>query len=259
MITLHTGVLPTEELAHDSLTLRDTAHYPLIRRHIQEALLQKTDLEVFVLTRVCDGWFWDLFDYHSDVIYVNDAPTERLKRKLSISVLPTDLATEPELIIELGLLDLPNPDAIVDDVWKWIIQHKLGEVWAAEVPSREHLSQLVSWYVENTIDPILQPRTVRIAQAWIDTASGKLRTAYVRFFEEPHKNAYSLIIWRALASYDRELREQWLAAEGWYSQKLEDLADIIETPTQLPRPIRNRLNSKVQTYWNTRLRGHFND
>lgn len=259
MITIHTGVLPTEELPYDSLTVRTPADYPPVRQDIQEALTQKEDLKVFVLTRVCDGWFWDLFDYHSDVIHINDAPAERLKRKLSINALPIDLAAEPELIIELGILDLPDPTESVSDVWTWIIRHKLGEVWAIEEPSQEHFSQVVSWYAENTIDPILRSRVAHIARTWTDAASGKLRSAYARFFEDPHKNAYSLITWRALVPYDRELREQWLAAEGWYSQKLEDLAEMIETPTQLPQSIRSKLNSKVQTYWNTQLKERFND
>ncbi len=259
MIKIHTGVLPTEQLDDESLVVREPAHYPIIRRHIHEALAQEEELEVFVVTRVCDGWFWDLFDYYSDVIHINDAPTERLKRKLSINALPTDLATEPELIIELGLFDLPDPTDYVSDVWKWIIWHKLGEVWTTEKPSQEHFSQLVSWYIENTIDPTLSPRAEYIAQAWIDAASGKLRSAYAHFFEDPRKNAYVLITWRALVSYDRGLREQWLAAEGWYSRKLEDLAELIEMPTQLPQPIRSKLNSRVQTYWNTQLKGRFDD
>jgi len=259
MIKIHTGVLPTEQLDDESLVVRDPAHYPIVRRHIHEALAQEEDLEVFVATRVCDGWFWDLFDYHSNVVHVDDAPTERLKRKLSTNALPIDLTTEPKLIIELGLLDLPDPSGTVSDVWKWIIRSKLGTVWAVEHPSKERFSQLVSWYVDNTIDPILQSRVVHISQAWIDAASGRLRSAYARFFEYPRKNAFSLIARKALAPYDREIKEQWLAAEGWSSPKIDDLTEFIEVPVRLPATIRKKLNSRLQTHWNVRLKERFND
>ncbi len=260
MIKIHTGVLSNEEIPVGGETLRDPAHYPLIRQFIAEALSQKRDLEIFVLARVCDGWFWDLNDYYSEVNIVRDAPTERLKRKLAVHALPIDLEMKPELIIDLELLDLPDPTESVIDVWQWLIQHKLGDVWTTQEPSLEHLSQLVSWYVdvENNIDPILQPTTERIAQNWIDTSSGKLRSAYARFMENPRINAYALISWRVLAPYDRELREQWLSTKGWYSQKLEDLAEMLEPPQTLPRLIRNKLNPTLRTYWHTQLKERFN-
>lgn len=261
MIKIHTGILPAEEIPPGGEVLRDPVHYPLIRRFVYEALSQKRDLEVFVLTRVCDGWFWDLNDYYSDVTVVKDAPTERLKRKLSIHALPIDLETSPELIIDLGLLDLPDPTESVENVWKWVVKHRLGEVWTEKVPSHEHLSQLVDWYldVDNVLDPILQPIVEHIAQDWIDLSSGKLRSAYARFMENPHTNAYSLITWHALTPYSSELREEWLAAQGWYSQKLEDLANILEPPQKLPKFVRNKLNPVIRTYWNTRLKDRFND
>lgn len=260
MITIHTNVLPSEDISSDNLVMRGPEYYPLTRRHIQEAMSNNDNLEVFVLTRVCDSWFWDLFDYRDDVIQINDAPSERLKQKLAVNTLPAELVADPNLIIELGLLDLPDPFPFsVGNVWTWIVQHKLGEVWTIKEPSQEHFSQLVNWYIENTVDPLLQSRTNQITKTWTDKAADKLRSAYVRFFEDPHKNAYSLITWRALAPYDRGLREQWLASEGWYSQKMEDMADMVATPTYLPKRIRNKLNPKITTRWNTLLKERFND
>lgn len=258
MIRIHTGVLPKEQLDDESLVIRDPAHYPIVRRHIHEALAREENLEVFVMTRVCDGWFWDLFDYHHDVIQIDDDPAERLKRKLSISTLPIDLAAKSDLIIELGLLDLPDPTDAASDVWKWIVHYKLGSVWAAEYPSKEHFSRLVGWYLENATDPILKPVVVRIAQTWMNMASGRLRSAYARLFDEPHKNAFSLIAWKALAPYDSELKEQWLVAEGWFSPKINDLEDIMEMPTQIPEAVRKKLNARIRTHWNTRLKEHLN-
>jgi len=259
MITIHTNVLPSEDISNDNLVVRNPEHYPRARQRIQLAITNNDNLEIFVLTRVCDGWFWDLFDYRDDVIQINDAPVERLKRKLAINALPTELVADPNLIIELGLLDLPDPFESVGNVWLWIVQHKLGEVWTIKEPSQEHFSQLVGWYIKNTVNPLLQSRTNQITQSWIDTATGKLRSAYVRFFEDPHKNAYSLITWRALEYYDRGIREQWLVSEGWYSRKMEDMAEILETPTRLPKRIRSKLNPKINTHWNTLLKECFND
>ena len=259
MITIHTNVLPSEEISNEHLFVRSPEHYPLTRQYIQAAISNNENLEIFILTRVCDGWFWDLFDYRDDVIQINDSPVERLKRKLASNVLPGDLIADPILIIKLGLLDLPDPVNRVGNVWEWIVQHKLGKVWTTKEPSQEHFSQLVNWYIENTVDPLLQSKTNLITKSWIETATGRLRSAYSRFLDNPHKIAYSLITWRALASYDRNLREQWLVSEGWYSQKMEDLAEMIEIPTHLPKSIRSKLNPKITTHWNTLLKERFND
>lgn len=259
MITIHTGILLTQDLpALSSEIVKDTRDYTLTRQYIYEALSQEKDLEVFVLTRICDDWFWDLVEYFDDVRLVNDAPTELLKLKLSVNALPTDLAETPEVIVNLDLLNLSDPPKSVD-VWEWIIENKLGTVWTTETPSEEHLSELIIWYLEKTIQPILQPKTEQIAQQWVNTAHGKLRSAYALFLENPGANAYSLITWRILAPYDRQLKEEWLAAEGWYSHKLESLADMIEPPQQLSKSIRNKLNQKIRIYWNTKLKVYFND
>lgn len=259
MITIHTNLLPSEDISNANLVVQSPEHYPMIRRQIQEAITKNDDLEVFVLTHVCDSWFWDLVDYRDDVILINDAPVERLKRKLAVNALPADLVENPNLIIDLGLLDLPNPIENVGNIWTWIIQHKLGEVWTIKEPTREHFSKLVNWYIENTVDQLLQSRVDRITQIWIDNAIGKLRSAYIRFFEDPHRNAYSLITWSALSSYNHELREQWLASQRWFSRKMEDLAEMVEAPALLPKPIRNKLNPIINTHWNTLLKERFND
>lgn len=261
MIFIHIGVLPTENLPAGAVgVVRNPQDYASVREYIYEGLSRNESLEIFVLTRVCDSWFWDLVEYYEDVRLVNDAPTERLKRKLLVNALPTDLTETPELIVKLGLLDLPGPQRSIDDVWGWIIENKLGTLWTKKTPSQEHLSDLINWHLENTVETILQPKVEQIIQRWVNVASGKLRSAYARFWENPRQTAYSLITWRILTPYSRQLREEWLAAEGWYSQKLEDLTDLILSPQQLPpRYIRQKLNPKLQTYWNTQLKDRFNE
>jgi len=70
MIRVHIGVLPTEEREQGSTLVENTADYPRAREQIYEALAAETSLDVFVLTRVCDDWFWDLVEYHGDVTQV---------------------------------------------------------------------------------------------------------------------------------------------------------------------------------------------
>lgn len=259
MISIHIGVLTTEDLSGTVEIVKNTQDYVLTRQRIHEALSREEDLEIFVLARVYDDWFWDLLEYYDDIRLIDDAPTERLKLKLSINALPADLVEKPELIIKLGLLNLPNPQKSIDDVWGWIIENKLGAVWINEIPSPEHLSELMSWFLENAIDPILESKVTEITRQWINTASGRLRSAYARFMENPQLIAYSLITWKALTPYNPQLREEWLAAEGWYSHKLEDLAEVIKPSQQLPKSIRSKLNPKLRTYWNTQLKDRFNE
>lgn len=261
MIRIHTGFLLTEKIPAGGTALESLTDYLSIRQLIAESLSNNRDLEVYVLVRTCDGWFWELNDYYSDVSVIWDAPSERLKRKLSVHTLPTALEMNPELVIDLRLLDLPDPTESTTDVWRWVFQHKLGNVWISELPSYSHLSELVYWYVdqENHVDPVLQPIVERKIQKWINLSSGKLRSAYARFLENPRENAYSLIAWQALSSYDRRLREQWLATKGWYSQKLEDLAEMLDPPDELPKLIRNKLNVTLRTYWNAQFKDRFDD
>lgn len=259
MITIHIAGSSSVEIPKGSLILGDQEQYPMIREQIYSALKRKQNLEVFVLTRICYEWFWDLSDYHCDVLLINDSPTESLKRKLSVTSLPTDLTTNPDLIHELEILDLPNPLEGGINVWMWIIQHKLGEVWTIENPIQTHFSQLVNWYIENTVDPSLQFKVDELAKLWIQKAPGKLKSAYALFFENPAKNAYLIITARALLQYDHNLREQWLTDQGLYDPKLDDFIEMIELPVKLPQIIRNKINSALQTHWNTRLKDLAND
>lgn len=259
MITVHIGLLLREAVPPDGEAVRNTADYVTARQLIIDALYQGRDVDIYVLTRVCDGWFWDLNDYNDEVRVIDDSPVERLMTKLSGSYLPPRLMENPDLIIDWGLLDLPPPSDDALDVWKWIIGHKMGQVWTVEEPSASHLTELVLWYAEHGIEPPLERIAQERGRRWVESASGRLRSSYARFLEKPKENALSLLGWRALLSYDSNLVELWLADEGWYSAKLGDLVDILELPRGLPKSIRKKLNSKVQTYWTSQLSERFDD
>ena len=259
MITIHIGLLPREDAPPGAEAVRNTADYVTTRQLIADALDQDRDVDIYVLTRVCDEWFWDLNQYNDKVQVIDDSPVERLLRKLSISSLPQQLMENPELIIDWGLLDLPTPSDRMLDMWKWIIGHKMGQVWTVEEPSARHLTELVLWYAQHGIEPALKRIAEERGRQWVESASGRLRSAYARFLEKPEENALSLLAWRALLSYGPNLIEPWLADEGWYSAQLGDLVDILELPHGLPKSIRKKLNPKVQTYWNSQVSERFND
>lgn len=259
MITIHLARSASEEIPKDNLVLGEINQYPAIREQIFLALKQEQDIDILVLNRVCDEWFWDLSDYFQDVLLINDSPVERLKRKLLIDSLPIELTTKPDLILELQLLDLPKPREDETDIWTWIIRHKLGEVWTVEEPSNDHFSLLVNWYIDNRVGLSLQEKVDDIVKSWIRKASGNLISTYSRFFEDPSKNAYLLTAARALLTYDDDLRKQWLIAAGWYSSKLEDIIDLVKPLNNIPVLIRKKFNPTILTYWNTRFKELFND
>jgi hypothetical protein len=130
MIVIHIEVLPEQPDPDDALVLYEPENYPAVRHQIRAAIDTSEDLDIYVKHPVCCSWFWDLADY-GFVHIVNDGPVKQLERKLGVPMIPTELVENPGRILELGLLDLPDPCKKVEDVWNWIIEQKLGKTWAA--------------------------------------------------------------------------------------------------------------------------------
>jgi len=261
MIIIHTGMLPEEEIPNEGDSVRNVQDYVTARQSIVKALLQNEDADIYIMARVCDGWFWDLNDYFEEVRIVDDSPTKRLLDKLGRSSLPEQLQENPHLILEWNLLVLPEPEKPVGDVWDWVIRHKLGYVWSVERPSSQHLTELVLWYVEHSkdIEPTLRHVMVQRGRTWVEAATGKLRGAYARFLESPDDTAAGLLAWSALMHYDPALREHWLAERGWYCAKHEDLVEVLARPETLPKAIRQKLNPTLMNYWNSQFDEMFDD
>lgn len=259
MVEIYTGLLPAEEIPYNGHVVDNREDYISIRQLIYGALSQDAEVQVFVRTRVCDGWFWDLEEYFAEIRVINYSPFERLKQKLNIQSFPSDFPLSSEDVVQLGILNLPDSLNPVTDVKKWIVKHLLGEIWATSMPSWDHFSKLVHWFVEveDEPSPSLSAFTDQIIKGWCSEGPGSLRSAYSRLLENPKKNAVSLLTWSALSPYD-EFREDWLADETWFSPVLVDLADKIDTIV-LPINIRRKLDPKIQSYWNSKLQGLIDD
>lgn len=249
MIRIHLGVADAPDAA-DTLTLSQPEDYIGARLRIRDALRSGLPLEVFVLTRVCDGWFWDL-EGDAEVQLLQEDPVTLLRRKLRVLALPPEVA-DPDLVISLALLDLPDPPEPVSDVVAWIVGHKLGEVWSVSHSSYEHATQLVAWWATRAVPTLLQPFAQRRLQIWIEQASGPLREVYRAMQQDPERSALALCCWQALKVYGDEIRRQWLQEEGWYLPHLVWLAERLGA---LPVPLKatKLLSLKAEAYWRRRL------
>jgi hypothetical protein len=249
MIVVHTGILPEQPTPDDALVLYEPEDYPSVRCRIRAAIDTQEDLDVYVKHPVCYSWFWDLQGY-SFICVVNDGPVEQLKRKLAISAIPIDLSENPERILQLGLLELPDPLEKVDSVWTWILEQKIGKVWVVNEPSFQHLGSLAQWYAENTIPCELLQKARDIQSAWLRRAKGKVKAAYQEFLRDPGKHAPFLCCWQNLDTYEERVRESWLSEEGWYEPSLIWIAEKLP-PLCFPSAARNRLSHKAYAHWNT--------
>ncbi len=249
MIMVHVGVLPEQPVPDDTLVLYEPENYPAIRHRIRAAIDGKENLDVFVKHPVCWSWFWDLEDY-GFIRIVNDDPAEQLKRKLRAPMIPEELAENPWRILELGLLDLPDPSEKVDDVWAWIIEQKLGMTWTISEPSFQHLRDLADWYVDGVVPQELREKASEVERSWLSKATGKLKGAYQSFLQRPRQNALFLCCWQNLIMYDESVRERWLDEEGWYEPHLIWVAEKLP-PLSFPNIARTRLSPKAHVYWNT--------
>lgn len=256
MILIHTGVLPEQVMLKEGVELQSPNDYPQIRLDIRKALDLGQDCHIYIRHRACDGWFWDLSDY-CGVMIVNDDPREQLKRKLQAVALPPDLNSYPEWIIALGLLDLPDPEAKLTDVWAWILNRKLGLPWSTPKPSFVHLGSVGEWYLNNSPllaelpNPLKQKQRAVINQ-WLSRAEGELKLAYELFFKNPAKNSIFINCWQNLESYYADDIEHWLKEEGCYTPTLAwGVAKLPRLP--LHSQVENQLSPKARACWNGRL------
>ena len=250
MITVHLGHLDPPD--HPSaVVLRQVDDYANVRQAVRQELGRPdADLEVYVMTPLCNEWFWDLEGFPGVAIRHED-PATLLRDRLRLAMLPPEL-DDPGLIHRLGLLRLPTPPVRVGDAIAWALGGLLNPVWTEERPSYQHLTLLISWWAENSIAPELQPLVTHRLNAWRDQADGLLRDAYSRLQENPQKVVLFLCCWRTLAPYEETVRRRWLEEERWYLSGLQEIADRLG-PLPLPVEAEKTLSSKVEAYWNRRL------
>lgn len=249
MIEIHLGVLGADESA-GRVIVREPQDYISVRLAVREALRTGNDLQVYVQTRVCDDWFWDL-ENSPGVKLSREDPPLRLCQKLGVASLPPEVA-DPALIMALKLLDLPDPIDTVQDVAGWVAAHKLGAVWTMQNSSYAHLTDLLMWWTDYRVPEVLQPLADRRMNSWIDNATGQLREAYQAIKQDPITSALFLCCWQVLQGYDDVTREDWLREAGWYCPGIGWLAEKVGELT-LPRQANRELSLKAEAYWRRRL------
>ncbi len=250
MITIHLGhVVPPDHPG--AIALERVDDYASVRQALRRELgHSEADLEVFVTTRLCDEWFWDMEGFPG-VTVLHEDPVTLLRDRLRLALLPPEL-DNPGLIQQFGLLQLSPPMDRVTDAIAWALGAILNPVWAEEHPSYQHLTRLISWWAENSVAPELQPLTNHHLNDWRGQADGLLRDAYTRLQENPHKATLFLCGWQALAPYEEAMRRRWLEEEGWYLAGLQEIANKLG-PLSLPAKAEKALSRKVEAYWGRRL------
>lgn len=250
MIRIHLGHVDAGSRP-SSQVVREPDDYIPARKAIRDALRVSADLELFVLSRVCDQWFWDLEGY-SDVQLLQEDPRDLLRAKLQTGALPAELS-DPLAISELEILDLPSPVAAVDDVIAWVLGHKLGDVWLVNEPSYEHLTQLVAALATCPVPRLLEPLVERRILAWAGRAGGQIGEAYRLIAATGSRGISFLCAYRALKVYDEATRILWLEEERWYLPGLQWIADKLgELP--IPLAVDSSLSPKAEAHWRRRLR-----
>lgn len=261
MIRIHTEVFTVKAIPESALYLSKPEEYPDIRLKIREAIHANGDLDIYIAHRACDNWFCDLEDY-SCVSLINEHPGEQLKRKLGIIGLPHELKERPELILELGLLDLPVPSGSVGDVWSWVLESKLGIVWAEHTASFEHLGRIMQWYLDtstlqpeasNLGNPFLRDIVSTIIQSWTEDANGIVKSAYQSVFKNPTKSALFLACWQNFHSDYPQLLSEWLEHKGLNSLHIEWISEKLPT-LKIPNSLVMDLDKRIEAYWNGKIK-----
>lgn len=249
MISIHLGAVEAPAIPGAEI-MREPGDYISARLALRDALRDGVDLHVFVLTPVCEHWFWDLEGY-PEVQLLQEDPVTQLRRKLQLPHLPVEVA-DADVIMGLKLLDLPDPAAPVTDVLAWAAQHTLGEVWSISQPSMAHLTNLLIWLASHPIPDGFAPIVKRRIEVWIDQSSGQLSEAYTCIQHDTSTSVLFLCCWQALKVYDKETRIRWLKEEDWYLQGLEGLAERLNG-LPLPLVAQEGISKKAGPYWRRRL------
>lgn len=251
MIVIRQGVIDATD-ARGGIFVSTADDYVEARRAIRDALTKKQDLDVYIMKRTYDGWFWDLEEV-AEVRFVNEDPTERLRNKLRGKALPDYLTSD--MILGLNLLEAPDPTSSIRDVSQWAGGVVLGDVWGENEPSVGHLSALISWWVNRGVtplEPVAQPLADHRLAQWASAAEDVLRIAYEKLRKSPVQIIYFLCCHEALSTYDASTRDDWLKEKGWQLDGLERVAKEV-SGLPIPAEVDRGLSVFVEAYWRRKL------
>lgn len=237
--------------------LKNIKDYIDCRKTIYNTLYSDENLVLCVQNIVCCKWFWDLKKFPKIEIEEVD-PCIKLKKKLKVFELPSDLENNPKIIIELGLLKEKTPKSKISNVWSWIIEKKLGNCWKEKNPSLKHLNSLINWFLQNKKFPItttdlLKKHVEKKKKFWVNKAKGKLLKAYSWLLKNPYKNSKLILGFQLLRNYPLNIRNEWISKLSsdfkTFNEKLFiDLPDV----TKHIKVIQS-VNDNVKIYWETKL------
>jgi hypothetical protein len=250
MITIHLG-RQDSPMQSGVIVIRQPDDYITARHALRQALHEGDALDIYVLTRVCDEWFWDLEGFPG-VVQRREDPVSLLCQLLDVTSLPSGL-DDSELIQRLGLLRQPASSAAIHDVIGWALGSLLDPVWIEEEPSFAHFTRLIAWWAEHRIPQDLAVLVTQRLEAWKMKSRDSLRDAYEGLNGAPERIILFLCCWRVLQTYSDELRQRWLEEEGWYLPRWQSLVNKLG-PLPMPEIAENTLSRKVETYWRGQLR-----
>ena len=246
MIRVHLGRVDSLDVP-GAVIVRQPDDYLVARLAIRQVLGQlDASLDICVLTRICDDWFWDLQGIPGVWLQRED-PVTVLRERLNLPALPPAL-DDPGLIQRLGLLHLAPPGRGTDAT-AWALSALLDTAWGEDIPSYDHLTRLVAWFAEHEAPVELRLLIATRLHSWEELAQGALRDAYAGLQQDSARIVLFLCCWIALGTYNVDLRRRWLEEEGWYRHEWQKLA---EKMGRLPLPARAEriLSAKLEAYWN---------
>jgi len=254
MIKIWTGVYPVQTgNSGDGLILQNPNEYPDLRLKIREALKAGEQLSVMVTHRACDNWFWDL-EGITQVQLIDGSPVQLLKDKLNIPSIPQELVNDPTQIIKLGLLDIELPPSVSEDVWSWILRTKLGNVWANGSVDEKHLSDLMNWYIANSVPSEYKDIVAARLKNWaLHAPMGYLRRTYSELQTDTESKVWSLAVYNLLEMYGAE-RFDILKSFSWFTEALlNDSTNYRVQFNTYPQKIAAELSSKLNIHLRQRF------
>lgn len=254
MIEIYIGADSPQDVSHNNLViLGDIKEYISVRAQIREAILASKSLRVWVRIPVCFNWFWDLENLRG-ITLSRVSLIDQLKSQLNVQSLPSFLYSEPEKIIQWGLLQISEEKLSDESIKDWILRSKLDVVWIQRVPTKEHLVNLIGWYAKYTVPENLAKLTKHQLEGWASEApSRKIKKFYQELLENAEFKSRSLIYHNMLLNYPRKQRFSWLETNIWFDDALI-VPELIEVDFEtIPQEMNMNFSIDIGRYWDEYL------
>ena len=258
MITIYHGFIGDVGDEQGKLVVNTPNDYISARLAIRDACVEKTPLKIYITDPIVERWFWDLREQQG-IELINLDPCVRLREKLNVPMLPD--AITRELIVELDLLTLPNPEHSIRNVIVWVAKHKLGKIWEEEDPSYSHCSSVITWLVELEDKPTsdnLQSIIDQRLYDWEEKSTGQLNLLYESLRISLATTLQFVCAWKTLSNYDGGIRQQWLEEMGLLIKNLvQGASNLDDLP--VPRHVDREISQFIIPHWQRRFDTRFGE